>query len=142
MQRLIAERTVSYSSPTLLSLNSIFVQKLRPGKESRYNLNDEEDLTHYGQSLSKSDELNQKPVVDDYDDENDPSSKGRMKSDHFFGGFDSANEPRKPQTKKEWIEDMIKSTKLDKVGERTYVLTRIDLYFSTNVNARTRKSST
>jgi len=60
MQRLIAERT-----------------KTRPGKESRYNLNDEEDLTHYGQSLSKSDELNQKPIIDDYDD--DDLNKGRLK---------------------------------------------------------------
>ncbi|UJR15870.1 hypothetical protein I4U23_002796 [Adineta vaga] len=95
MQRLIAERS-----------------KTRPGKESRYNLNDEEDLTHYGQSLSKSDELNQKPVIDDYDD--DEPGKGRLNSEHFFGGFKSSNEQRKPQTKQEWIEDMIKSTKLDK----------------------------
>ncbi|CAF4062315.1 unnamed protein product [Adineta steineri] len=95
MQRLIAERS-----------------KTRLGKESRYNLNDEEDLTHYGQSLSKSDELNQKPVVDDYDD--DDLNKGRLKSDSFFGGFQNPNDQRKPQSKKEWIEDMIKSTKLDK----------------------------
>ena len=85
---------------------------MRMGKESRYNLNDEEDLTHYGQSLSKSDELNQKPVVDDFDDED----QGRLKSDHFFGGFQSSEGKK---TKKEWIEDMIKSTKLDKV---TFVL--------------------
>jgi nucleolar protein 14 len=80
---------------------------MRPGKESRYNLNDDEDLTHYGQSLSKSDELNQKPIIDDYDD--DDLNKGRLSSEHFFGGFKS-----KPQTKQEWIDDMIKTTKLDK----------------------------
>ena len=81
---------------------------MRPGKESRYNLNDEEDLTHYGQSLSKSDELNQKPIIDDYDD--DDLNKGRLNSEHFFGGFKS----KQPQTKQQWIEDMIKTTKLDK----------------------------
>ncbi|CAF1132365.1 unnamed protein product [Adineta ricciae] len=96
MQRLIAERS-----------------KARPGRESRYNLNDEEDLTHYGQSLSKSDELNQKPVIDEYDDDDEPG-KGRLNSEHFFGGFNSTGEQRKPQTKQEWIESMIKSTKLDK----------------------------
>ncbi|CAF3409900.1 unnamed protein product [Rotaria socialis] len=96
MQRLIAERT-----------------KMRPGKESRYNLNDEEDLTHYGQSLSKSDELNQKPIIDDYDDDDD-LHKGRLNSEHFFGGFKASIEQRKPQSKQEWIESMIKSTKLDK----------------------------
>lgn len=84
---------------------------MRPGKESRYNLNDEEDLTHYGQSLSKSDELNQKPIIDDYDDED---VNGRINSEHFFGGFNSSNEQNKPLTKKEWIEHMIKTTKLDK----------------------------
>jgi nucleolar protein 14 len=33
-----------------------------------------------------------------------------LNSEHFFGGFQS----KKPQTKQEWIEDMIKTTKLDK----------------------------
>jgi nucleolar protein 14 len=51
-------------------------------------------------------------VIDDYDD--DDLNKGRLNSEHFFGGFKSANDTRKPQTKQEWIEDMIKSTKLDK----------------------------
>ncbi|CAF0792801.1 unnamed protein product [Rotaria sp. Silwood1] len=111
MQRLIAERT-----------------KTRPGKESRYNLNDEEDLTHYGQSLSKFDELNQKPIIDDYDDDDD-LNKGRLNSEHFFGGFKSSNEQRKPQTKQEWIDNMIKSTKLDKYerqreNEKLYDMTQ------------------
>ena len=75
-------------------------------------MNDEEDLTHYGQSLSKSDEMNEKPVIDDYDD--DDLNKGRLNSEHFFGGFKSGTDQRKPQTKQEWIESMIKSTKLDK----------------------------
>jgi hypothetical protein len=48
----------------------------------------------------------------DDDDDDDP---GRVRSEHFFGGFNSANGTAKPQSKKEWIEDMIKSTKLDKV---------------------------
>ncbi len=108
MQRLIAERTVCYFHKSLFILFFLSEQKIRPGKESRYNLNDEEDLTHYGQSLSKSDELNQKPIIDDYDD--DDLNKGRLNSEHFFGGFQS----KKPQTKQEWIEDMIKTTKLDK----------------------------
>jgi nucleolar protein 14 len=56
--------------------------------------------------------MNQKPVVDDYDD--DDLNKGRLNSEHFFGGFKSLNDQRKPQTKQEWIENMIKSTKLDK----------------------------
>ena len=69
-------------------------------------------MTHYGQSLSKSDQLNQKPVIDDYDE--DDLNKGRLNSEHFFGGFQSGNGPRKAQSKQEWIEDMIKSTKFDK----------------------------
>ena len=56
--------------------------------------------------------MNQKPVVDDYDD--DDLNKGRLNSEHFFGGFKSAGDQRKPQSKQEWIESMIKSTKLDK----------------------------
>lgn len=114
MQRLIAERTVRNEPLSDSAIWFVFFssQKLRPGRESRYNLNDEEDLTHYGQSLAKSDEMNQKPVVDDYDD--DDLNKGRLNSEHFFGGFKSASDQRKPQTKQEWIDDMIKSTKLDK----------------------------
>jgi hypothetical protein len=65
--------------------------------------------------LSKSDELNEKPVVDDYDD--DEGDRGRLNSKHFFGGFNETDQHKRPQTKKEWIEDMIKSTKLDKVGD-------------------------
>ena len=57
--------------------------------------------------------MNEKPVIDDYDD--DDLNKGRLNSEHFFGGFkSSATNPRKPQKKQEWIESMIKSTKLDK----------------------------
>lgn len=56
--------------------------------------------------------MNEKPVIDDYDD--DEFNKGRLNSEHFFGGFKSASDQRKPQTKQEWIESMIKSTKLDK----------------------------
>lgn len=56
--------------------------------------------------------MNEKPVVDDYDD--DDLNKGRLNSEHFFGGFKSTNDQRKPQSKQEWIESMIKSTKLDK----------------------------
>ncbi len=51
-------------------------------------------------------------MIDDYDD--DELNKGRLNSEHFFGGFKSSNDQRKPQTKQEWIDDMIKSTKLDK----------------------------
>lgn len=47
-------------------------------------------------------------MIDDYDD--DDLNKGRLNSEHFFGGFNQ----NRPQTKKEWIESMIKSTKLDK----------------------------
>lgn len=55
-------------------------------------------------------------------------NKGRINSEHFFGGFQSGNDSQKPQTKKEWIEHMIKTTKLDKYerqreNEKIYDLT-------------------
>lgn len=49
--------------------------------------------------------------MDDFDDED----QRKLNSDHFFGGFQSSEEKRRPQSKKEWIEEMIKTTKLDKV---------------------------
>ncbi|CAF0985988.1 unnamed protein product, partial [Didymodactylos carnosus] len=84
--------------------------KIRAGKDSRYNLNDDEELTHFGQSLSKSEELNQRPVIDDADDED---VDGRIRSEHFFGGFND-NKRKIPQTKQEWIDDMIRTTKQEK----------------------------
>ena len=62
--------------------------------------------------------MNQKPVVDDYDDDDGRPNQGRLNSEHFFGGFNGSDGQRKPQSKKEWIDDMIKSTKLDKVRLR------------------------
>ncbi|CAF4156212.1 unnamed protein product [Rotaria magnacalcarata] len=108
LNRLWANENVNYAKNISTQLQN---QKTRPGKESRYHRNDEEDRTHHGQLLSKFDELNQEPIIDDYDD--DELNKGRLNSEYFLRDFKSSNDQRKLQTKQKWIDHMIESTKLD-----------------------------
>ncbi|CAF1936242.1 unnamed protein product [Rotaria magnacalcarata] len=73
--------------------------KSRPVEECHYHRNDEEDRPHHGQLISKFYELNQKSIIDDYED--DELNKGGLNSEHFLGDFKSSNEQRKSETKQE-----------------------------------------
>uniref|UniRef100_A0A8D0HBP7 NOP14 nucleolar protein n=1 Tax=Sphenodon punctatus TaxID=8508 RepID=A0A8D0HBP7_SPHPU len=94
------------------------------GKKSIYNLNEDEELTHYGQSLADIEKLND--IVDS--DSDDTEEKGILSAEltaaHFGGGGgllrrkapmgQQDEEEEKPKSRKELIEELITKSKQEK----------------------------
>ncbi|KAM4709591.1 nucleolar protein 14 [Discoglossus pictus] len=91
-------------------------------KKTLYNLNEEEELTHYGQSLADMEKMN-----DAVDSDSDTEERGALSAEltaaHFGGGgllrrkapSDQKDEElEKPKTRKELIEELIAKSKLEK----------------------------
>ncbi|KAG9479561.1 hypothetical protein GDO78_011532 [Eleutherodactylus coqui] len=91
-------------------------------KKTMYNLNEEEELTHYGQSLAALEQMN-----DAVDSDSDTEERGALSAEltaaHFGGGGllrrkaaaeQQDEEPEKPKTRKELIEEMIAKSKIEK----------------------------
>ncbi|NWH74908.1 NOP14 protein, partial [Piaya cayana] len=93
------------------------------GKKNIYNLNEDEELTHYGQSLAEIEKLN-----DIVDSDSDMEEKGTLSAEltaaHFGGGGgllrkkassgQQEEEEEKPKSRKELIEEMIAKSKQEK----------------------------
>ncbi|KFO78931.1 Nucleolar protein 14, partial [Cuculus canorus] len=93
------------------------------GKKNIYNLNEDEELTHYGQSLAEIEKLN-----DIVDSDSDTEEKGTLSAEltaaHFGGGGgllrkkassgQQDEEEEKPKSRKELIEEMIAKSKQEK----------------------------
>ncbi|NXC42691.1 NOP14 protein, partial [Penelope pileata] len=93
------------------------------GKKNIYNLNEDEELTHYGQSLAEIEKLND--IVDsDSDAEDRGALSAELTAAHFGGGGGllrkkASNEPEdeedeKPKSRKELIEELIAKSKQEK----------------------------
>ncbi|CAN0108291.1 unnamed protein product [Bubo scandiacus] len=93
------------------------------GKKNIYNLNEDEELTHYGQSLAEIEKLND--IVDsDSDTEERGTLSAELTAAHFGGGGgllrkkassgQQDEEEEKPKSRKELIEEMIAKSKLEK----------------------------
>ncbi|XP_056410979.1 nucleolar protein 14 [Hyla sarda] len=91
-------------------------------KKTVYNLNEEEELTHFGQSLAALEQLN-----DGVDSESDTEERGALSAEltaaHFGGGGllkkkaaseQKEEEPEKPKSRKELIEELIAKSKIEK----------------------------
>ncbi|XP_005148574.2 nucleolar protein 14 [Melopsittacus undulatus] len=98
------------------------------GKKSIYNLNEDEELTHYGQSLAEIEKLND--IVDsDSDTEERGTLSAELTSAHFGGGGgllrkkapsgQQDEEEEKPKSRKELIEEMIAKSKQEKQERQT-----------------------
>ncbi|NXU55317.1 NOP14 protein, partial [Turnix velox] len=98
------------------------------GKKSIYNLNEDEELTHYGQSLADIEKLND--IVDsDSDTEERGTLSAELTAAHFGGGGgllrkkvssgQEDEEKEKPKSRKELIEEMIAKSKLEKHERQT-----------------------
>ncbi|KAM6135651.1 nucleolar protein 14 isoform 1-T1 [Phoenicopterus ruber ruber] len=98
------------------------------GKKNIYNLNEDEELTHYGQSLAEIEKLND--IVDsDSDTEERGTLSAELTAAHFGGGGgllrkkassgqqDEVEE--KPKSRKELIEEMIAKSKQEKQERQT-----------------------
>ncbi|XP_054564408.1 nucleolar protein 14 isoform X2 [Eptesicus fuscus] len=90
-------------------------------KRNVYNLNEEEELTHYGQSLADIEKLN-----DIVDSDSDPEERGTLSAEltaaHFGGGElpqkrtsqQPGPEAERPRSRKELIEELIAKSKQEK----------------------------
>ncbi|NXM26461.1 NOP14 protein, partial [Oxyruncus cristatus] len=98
------------------------------GKKNIYNLNEDEELTHYGQSLAEIEKLND--VVDsDSDTEERGTLSAELTAAHFGGGGgllrkkvsggQQDEEEEKPKSRKELIEEMIAKSKQEKQERQT-----------------------
>ncbi|KAM4811978.1 nucleolar protein 14 [Urocitellus parryii] len=91
-------------------------------KKSIYNLNEDEELTHYGQSLADIEKHND--IVDsDSDDEERGTLSAELTAAHFGGGVgllhkktsqQEGQEGAKPKSRKELIEELIVKSKQEK----------------------------
>ncbi|KAG5834588.1 hypothetical protein ANANG_G00263060 [Anguilla anguilla] len=93
------------------------------GKKDIYNLNEEEELTHYGQSLSEIEKFN-----DALDSDSDSEEKGLLSAEltasHFGGGGGllrkktagekGSEDGQKPKSRQELIEELIIKSKQEK----------------------------
>nr|XP_009910711.1 PREDICTED: nucleolar protein 14 isoform X3 [Haliaeetus albicilla] len=98
------------------------------GKKNIYNLNEDEELTHYGQSLAEIEKLN-----DIIDSDSDTEERGTLSAEltaaHFGGGGgllrkktssgQQDGEEEKPKSRKELIEEMIAKSKQEKQERQT-----------------------
>ncbi|XP_071982274.1 nucleolar protein 14 [Engystomops pustulosus] len=105
-------------------------------KKSLYNLNEEEELTHYGQSLASLEKMND-PVDSDSDTDERGALSAELTAAHFGGGGllrkkaaseQTEEEPEKAKSRKELIEELIAKSKLEKrerqnQKEKTHELT-------------------
>ncbi|KAM9295528.1 nucleolar protein 14 isoform 2-T2 [Morus bassanus] len=98
------------------------------GKKSIYNLNEDEELTHYGQSLAEIEKLND--IIDsDSDSEERGTLSAELTAAHFGGGGgllrkktssgQQDEEEEKPKSRKELIEEMIAKSKQEKQERQT-----------------------
>ncbi|XP_051474657.1 nucleolar protein 14 isoform X2 [Apus apus] len=98
------------------------------GKKNIYNLNEDEELTHYGQSLAEIEKLND--IVDsDSDSEERGALSAELTAAHFGGGGgllrkkassgQQDEEEEKPKSRKELIEEMIAKSKQEKQERQT-----------------------
>ncbi|KAK3523959.1 hypothetical protein QTP70_016768 [Hemibagrus guttatus] len=93
-------------------------------KKDMFNLNDEEELTHYGQSLAEMEKF-----TDGVDSESDSEEKGLLSAEitasHFGGGGGllrkktSEEEEAKNKTRQELIEELILKSKQEKRERQT-----------------------
>lgn len=85
-----------------------------------FNLEEEADLTHYGQSLAGLDDFDETELgySDDNDDENRGGISGDIVGHSHFGGFDEApeetHEDGRPKTKAEIMKEVIAKSKFHK----------------------------
>eukprot|EP00057_Strongylocentrotus_purpuratus_P008349 XP_011662823.1 PREDICTED: nucleolar protein 14 [Strongylocentrotus purpuratus] len=89
-------------------------------KSGMYSLNTDEDLTHYGQSLSSLEKFEEPDLASD-DEEGGMIDKKFVAEEHF-GGFltkKKTDEEGKPKTRQEIFEEIIAKSKKDKFNRQS-----------------------
>ncbi|XP_033633176.1 nucleolar protein 14-like isoform X2 [Asterias rubens] len=89
-------------------------------RESAYQLNEDEDLTHYGQSLADIEKFEDTEFMSD-DEDQDCNLGAKYVADEHFGGFllkkktdDKKEEDSKPKSRQEILDEVIANSKKSK----------------------------
>ncbi|XP_052770392.1 nucleolar protein 14-like isoform X2 [Mya arenaria] len=92
------------------------MERSRTTTKSKFNLNEEEELTHFGQSLAEIEKFDEPSVSDaEDDDDEDKRAAAKMVAEQHFGGFMKKRDPE--DEKKSWkerMEEMISQSKKKK----------------------------
>ncbi|KAI0638448.1 nucleolar protein 14 [Trametes polyzona] len=126
----IVDRRFGENDPTMTPeermLERFTRERQRASKGTAFNLEDEDELTHYGQSLSKLDDFDNVGLGLDDDDEDDgPMDRRTVESGHF-GGFGDEDEdegdedePARKKSKAEVMAEVIAKSKEHKMIRQT-----------------------
>ncbi|TFK72011.1 Nop14-like protein [Pluteus cervinus] len=100
-------------------------ERQRASKGVAFNLEDEDELTHYGQSLSKLDDFDDVGLGDEDDEDEETGDLGQIDKEivkhTHFGGFDDEeeeddpDEPARKKSKAEVMEEVIAKSKQHKL---------------------------
>lgn len=120
IDRRIGENDVRMDPEKKMDLRLAAEKKRQFRKKSLFNLNDEEELTHGGFSLSDSN-LNDKLSISD--DEDDMLDAQFVKEKHFGGGGlltkrEDQEVDGKPKSRKDWIDEIIAESKKKKAESK------------------------
>ncbi|KAL4076266.1 nucleolar protein 14 [Scleroderma yunnanense] len=117
----VVDRRFGESDPTM-SLEERMLERFtrerqRSSKADVFNLESEEELTHYGQSLSKLDDFDETGIPMDEDDDEEGQLDLETVQQSHFGGFDNDNqaeksdEPARKKSKAEVMAEVIAKSK-------------------------------
>ncbi|XP_043237470.1 nucleolar protein 14-like [Amphibalanus amphitrite] len=114
VDRRIGEKTKGMSAEDRLAAR-FAAERKKQNKQTLFNLEDNTELTHMGQTLSEIEKY-EDPRSDDEGD--DALGAEFVKSAHFGGGLLSKGGSEPAQSRKEWIDKMIAESKLRKYEAR------------------------
>ncbi|KAI1796126.1 Nop14-like protein [Ganoderma leucocontextum] len=122
----IVDRRIGENDPTMSieerMLERFTRERQRTSKGTAFNLEDEDELTHYGQSLSKLDDFDNVGLGVDDEDEDDGLLDRRTVEKSHFGGFGDEDEdegdedePARKKSKAEVMAEVIAKSKQYKI---------------------------
>ncbi|KAI0722399.1 nucleolar protein 14 [Cerioporus squamosus] len=127
----IVDRRFGENDPTMAPeermLERFTRERQRASKGTAFNLEDEDELTHYGQSLSKLDDFDNVGLgLDDDDEEEGQMDKRTVERSHFGGfgededeGDEDEDEPARKKSKAEVMAEVIAKSKQHKILRQT-----------------------
>ncbi|KAI0776188.1 Nop14-like protein [Trametes elegans] len=124
----IVDRRFGENDPTMTPeermLERFTRERQRASKGTAFNLDDDDELTHYGQSLSKLDDFDNVGLDLDSEDEGGQMDRRTVEKSHF-GGFgdededDDVDEPARKKSKAEVMAEVIAKSKEHKIMRQT-----------------------
>ncbi|KAI0677280.1 Nop14-like protein [Trametes maxima] len=125
----IVDRRFGENDPTMTPeermLERFTRERQRSSKGTAFNLEDEDELTHYGQSLSKLDDFDNVGLGLDDDDDDEGQMDRRTVERGHFGGFgddeeeEDEDEPERKKSKAEVMAEVIAKSKEHKMMRQT-----------------------